>query len=143
MSWLSPAHTGTLSQIGVRFGKVPWSAIHKQEMYAWLYWSIFNQPYTTLEALPHAHQVALKDVIGLMEARAGCAIPDGSNPAVKPLLLTLDPVSVVWRPFAWYAFVAVINLFLRRRMMRTWDCKFGTYHGLEYVQFTFLMQVVV
>jgi len=115
------------------FGKVPWSSIRKHEMYTWLYWSIFNQSYSTFEALPHAHQVALNDVIRSIEARSGSTIPDGSNPAAKPNLLTLDPVSVVWRPFLWYAFVAAVNFYLRRRMSRIWDCKFGTYHGLDYI----------
>jgi len=113
------------------FGKVPWSSIHKHEMYTWLYWSIYNASYTSFEALPQSHQVALKEVCQLIESRSGSTIPEGSNPSVKPLLLTLDPVSVAWRPFFWYAAVAAGNFFLRRKLVREWNVKFGTYHGLE------------
>lgn len=114
-----------------RFGKVPWSAVHKHEMYTWLYWSIYNASYTSFEALPPVHQKALQEVCQLIERRSGTTIPEGSNPTVKPLLLTLDPVSVVWRPLVWYLAVEISNFFVRRRLVREWNVKFGTYHGLE------------
>ncbi|OSX60266.1 hypothetical protein POSPLADRAFT_1182745 [Postia placenta MAD-698-R-SB12] len=115
------------------FGKVPWSAVHKHEMYTWLYWSIYNASYTSFEALPPVHQKALQEVCQLIERRSGTTIPEGSNPTVKPLLLTLDPVSVVWRPLVWYLAVEISNFFVRRRLVRDWNVKFGTYHGLDYV----------
>ncbi|KZT12486.1 uncharacterized protein LAESUDRAFT_668166 [Laetiporus sulphureus 93-53] len=115
------------------FNKAPFSAIHKHEMYTWLYWSIFNAAYTSFDDLPPAHQVALKEVCQLLEARAGCKIPEGSNASVRPLLLTLDPVNVVWRPFFWYVGIAISNFILRRRLAGKWGVKYGTYHGLEYM----------
>lgn len=114
-----------------RFHKVPWSSIHKKEMHAWLYWSIFNAPFTSLEALPQSHQKVLHEVTQLIERRSGSTIPEGSNPAVKPLLLTLDPVNVIWRPFFWYAGVALSNYLLRRHFQNVWGARVGTYHGLE------------
>ncbi|KAI0938058.1 hypothetical protein AcV7_003357 [Taiwanofungus camphoratus] len=115
------------------FGKVPWSSIHKQEMCAWLYWSIYSAPFTSFEALPPSHQKVLKEVLQMVERRSGSTIPDGSNPAVKVLLLTLDPVSVVWRPLVWYVGVAVSNFIVRRRLVRDWGVTVGTYNGLDYI----------
>ncbi|KIP10713.1 hypothetical protein PHLGIDRAFT_65260 [Phlebiopsis gigantea 11061_1 CR5-6] len=97
------------------FGKVPWSSVRRQEMFAWLHWSIYNAPFTSLDALPPARQKVLLEVLSMLEKRAGTSIPDGTNPHARPLLLTLDPVSVTWRPFFWYAGVALSNYYQRRR----------------------------
>ena len=113
------------------FGKVQWSSIHRNEMYAWLCWAIFNEPFTTLEALPAARREVLREVLGMIEKRAGSAMPGGSNPDVKPLLLTLDPVWVSWRPFFWYAGVALSNAYVRYTFKRNWNATIATYNGLE------------
>ncbi|PCH41076.1 hypothetical protein WOLCODRAFT_137175 [Wolfiporia cocos MD-104 SS10] len=115
------------------FGKVPWSQIHKEDMYTWLYWAIFNAPYAPFDSLPKSHQTTLKEVCQLIEARSGSTFPEGSNPSVRALRLTLDPVSVVWRPLVWYLGVALSNYLLRRKMVRKWNVEFGTYHGLDYL----------
>lgn len=113
------------------FGKVPWSSIRRQEMLAWLHWSIFNASFTSLDALPSARQNMMLEVLGMLEKRAGASIPDGSNPDAKPFLLTLDPVSVTWRPFFWYAGVALSNHFQRRYYESKWNATVSTYNGLE------------
>ncbi|CCM03181.1 uncharacterized protein FIBRA_05303 [Fibroporia radiculosa] len=120
------------NQLRTWFGKVPWSSIHKHEMHTWLYWSIYNEPFTSLETLPPSRKIALEETCSLIECRSGSKIPEGSNSSVKPLLLTLDPVSVVWRPFIWYLGVAISNYILRRRLVRHQNARFGVYHGLEY-----------
>ena len=113
------------------FGKVPWSAIRKQEIYAWLCWAIFNAPFTTLDAQPPARRNVLSEVLGLIEKRAGAVIPDGSNPAIKPLLLTLDPVWISWRPFFWYVGVALSNAYMRHLLKTKWGASIRTYNGIE------------
>ncbi|KAI0081737.1 hypothetical protein K474DRAFT_1612892 [Panus rudis PR-1116 ss-1] len=115
------------------FGKVPWSSIRRHEVYAWLYWSIFNESFTSMEALSESRQKILTEVMSMLEMRAGTKIPEGSNPNAKPLLLTLDPVTVSWRPFIWYAGVALSNLILRRRFKTKWGAEIGNYNGMEYI----------
>lgn len=115
------------------FGKVPWSHIRRNEMFAWLHWSIFNAPFTSFDALPFSRQKVLLDVLQMIEKRAGAPIPEGSNPNAKPLLLTLDPISVSWRPFIWYAGVALSNFYQRRQYESKWNATVATYKGMEYI----------
>ena len=114
-----------------RFGKVPWSSIRRHEMFAWLYWSIFNAPFAGIEKVSQMERKVLHEVIELLEYRAGCKIPEGTNAAASPLLLTLDPVTVAWRPLVWYAAVTLSNTIIRRRMRTKWGAKIGTHKGLE------------
>ena len=100
-------------------------------MYSWLYWSIFNAPFAGIDNVPLHEQKALQEVTQLIELRAGVQIPEGSNPAATPLLLTLDPVNVSWRPFVWYAAVAISNAILRRRLRTRWNAKIAVYKDLE------------
>lgn len=100
-------------------------------MYAWLCWAVFNEPFTTLEALPAARREVLREVQEMIERRAGSAMPGGANPDVKPLLLTLDPVWISWRPFFWYAGVSLSNAYIRYTFKRKWNATIATYNGLE------------
>ncbi|KAJ8481767.1 hypothetical protein ONZ51_g5790 [Trametes cubensis] len=115
------------------FNKVPWSTIRRHEMYSWLYWSIFNAPFPGIDKVSETHRKVLHEVIQLLEDRAGAKIPEGSNPNAAPLLLTLDPVNVAWRPLIWYAGVALSNTILRRKLRTKWNVKIGVYKDLEYV----------
>lgn len=100
-------------------------------MFAWLYWSIFNAPFAGIEKVSQMERKVLHEVIELLEYRAGCKIPEGTNAAASPLLLTLDPVTVAWRPLVWYAAVTLSNTIIRRRMRTKWGAKIGTHKGLE------------
>ena len=115
----------------VRFGKVPWSSIRRNEMYSWLYWSIFNARFPGIDKVPEHERKALQEVTHLLELRAGVQIPEGSNPAAAPLLLTLDPVNIAWRPLMWYTGITVSNAILRRRLLSKWHAKVTTYKDLE------------
>nr|VWO95213.1 Cellulose-growth-specific protein [Ganoderma boninense] len=115
------------------FRRAPWSSIRRHEMFAWLYWSIFNAPFAGYEKVSETKQKVLDEVIDLLEQRAGVKIPEGSNPTATPLLLTVDPVNVSWRPLIWYAGVALSNAFLRRRFVNKWNAKVATYNDLEYI----------
>lgn len=93
-----------------------------------------------MESLPEPRRKVVLEVLDLLEKRAGIAIPEGSNPGSSPLLLTIDPVKVAWRPFVWYAGVALSNAILRRIFQTKLNAKIGTYNGLELVlTFNFLV----
>lgn len=114
-----------------RFRKAPWSSIRRHEMYAWLYWSVFNAPFAGIDKVSQAERKVLHEVIELLEYRAGIKIPEGTNPAASPLLLTLDPVRVSWRPLVWYVCVALGNAIIRRRLVSKFHAKVKSHKGLE------------
>ncbi|KAI0347262.1 hypothetical protein BDW22DRAFT_1480926 [Trametopsis cervina] len=117
------------------FSRSTWSSIRKHEMYQWIHWAIFNAPFESREQLSEARRVLLDEVMESIEKRAGSKIPEGSNPEARPLRLTLDPVTVVPRPFVWYLGVALSNSYHRRHFEARWGCKFGTHDGLESVSY--------
>ncbi|TFK55949.1 hypothetical protein OE88DRAFT_1622651 [Heliocybe sulcata] len=119
------------NSLRIWFGKVPWSQIHSQEVYAWLYWSIFNAVLPPLDLLSPAQRVALDDALNMIEMRSGSTIPRGSNPAIKPILLTLDPVNICFRPFIWYLFVATANLCIRKWCQYKRGAQFIRYKNME------------
>jgi len=79
------------------------------------------------------HKRALQDATELLERRAGCTIPEGSNPSVRPLLLTTDPVNVAWRPLAWYIFVKSSNFVLERWFDKQHGLNRQTFGDFEYL----------
>jgi pimeloyl-ACP methyl ester carboxylesterase len=115
------------------FGRVPWSAVRKKEIYAWLYWSIFNTELPPLDTLPPAHRTALEEALDLMQKRTGAVITEGSAPDIQPMRLTLDKVNITWRPFWWYATVGVVNRFMRHWFVQNWGAYHRSYDGLEYL----------
>lgn len=126
-----PIFTGTA--VSCRFRQIPWSHIRKDDMHSWLYWSIFNAHLPCPDALPDTHRKVLHEVLDMVEKRAGMTIPEGSNPNGRPLLLTLDPVNIRQRPFAWYVFVVISNVILKWYFIYRWDMRFGSKDGLEYL----------
>lgn len=85
------------------------------------------------DVLPE-RQAEVDHTFDLIQKRSGAIIPKGSNPAVKPLLLTLDKVNVtIWRPFGWYALVGFSTWVLKQYWIRNWNVKFGTYDGMSYL----------
>lgn len=109
---------------------MPWSSIRRQEMYTWIYWSVFNAPIP--ETIPPAHQSVLDEVLEMIHQRSGCQVLEGSS-GVPPMRLTVDPIIARSRPLAWYGFVALANLFVRRNLQSCWSAQFGTYDGLDYM----------
>lgn len=103
------------------------------EVRQWLYWSIFNKNLPELEKLPRAHRAVLDDTLELLQKRLGKPIPEGSNTKNRPILLNLDKPIVLWRPFTFYALIAVINLFLDRWYQVNHKFHHGNHDGLEYV----------
>lgn len=81
--------------------------------------------------MPQSHRDAVDEALENIEKRAGCKIPDGSNPAVTPVLLTLDPVNVSFRPFFWYIAVALVNIFVRVHLQSRYKVEFGKHKNLE------------
>lgn len=77
----------------------------------------------------------MDEAIELLEKRIGRTFPKGSNPNVKPLLLTIDPVNVLPRPLIWYLFVKGANLYLRSRYEAKYGLRYGKFGELELVVF--------
>ncbi|KAJ8519372.1 hypothetical protein ONZ45_g3679 [Pleurotus djamor] len=115
------------------FQHAPWSAIRLTEMKKWLYWSIFNAHMPESHLIPKTHRIVLDDALDLLQKRTGCTIPDGSSSEHQPLLLTLDAVRVLWRPFSFYAIVGVLNKILKAWFVHNYQLRFGAYDGLEYL----------
>ncbi|KAI0310804.1 hypothetical protein OF83DRAFT_1153676 [Amylostereum chailletii] len=115
------------------FGRVPWSHIHRDEMRAWLYWAIFNAHIPPPADIPHAHMKFLDESVDMVEKRSGTVLPKGSNPAAKPILLTLDPVNFAWRPLVWYIFVAVGNHALKHFLVTRQGLSVIHRDGIEYL----------
>lgn len=115
------------------FRKRPWSQIHTHEMRQWIYWSTFNAHLPSDSQLPSVHKAALDDALAMIEKRAGVPIKQGSNPACKPLLLTLDPVTVHPRPLTYYILVWAANFWIRRYFEREWGLTYGRSGDLEFV----------
>lgn len=82
-------------------------------------------------SIPHRH--AIEEVVGSIEKRSGSKIPEGSNPAVAPMLLTIDDVHTAFRPFLWYIFVSVSHTLVRRFLEQRWGVEVGVHGDLEYI----------
>ena len=65
------------------------------------------------DQLPESHKTLMDEAVELLQMRVGCKIPEGSDPSIKPLRLTIDPVGVRARPLLWYLFVWLINAYVR------------------------------
>ncbi|KAJ7498836.1 hypothetical protein FB451DRAFT_1117567 [Mycena latifolia] len=118
------------------FGRVPWSSIRRLEVEKWIYWSIFNKDLPELHLVSPAHQAVLDDTLELLEKRLGTRVTPGSNPRIMPMRMTLDPVVVAARPLFYYAFVFVINRYIRKWYADNWNLRHGNYDGLEYLVYT-------
>jgi len=115
------------------FRKVPWSSIKLHEVRQWVYWSIFNAALPSLDEISHSHRAILNEALDLLEKRSGCQFGEGSNPAVPPILLTIDKVNIISRPLTYYTLIWSINFFLRVWYESQWNARFGSHDGLEYL----------
>ena len=88
-------------------------------MCAWLYWSLFYEAIPDFDKIPPKHLKILIDCLDLIEKRTGTTIPEGSNPNAQPRLLTLDPVSVWWRPLIYYLLVAFSDFAMKKLLIST------------------------
>lgn len=102
-------------------------------MCAWLYWSLFYEHIPEFDAIPPKRLKVLLDCLDLIEKRTGTTIPEGSNPNAQPRLLTLDPVSVWWRPLIYYLLVALSDFILKQLLIHVGGMTLGTRHGIDYL----------
>ena len=114
------------------FGRVPWSQVRKHELRQWLHWALFNSDMPPLDELPPRHSAALERAVQMIEKRIGRTIPEGSNPNIRPLRLSLDKLNVYSRPFIMYAIIYAINFLSMLRLKRKYHLQFSTFNGLEY-----------
>ncbi|KZS98053.1 hypothetical protein SISNIDRAFT_436884 [Sistotremastrum niveocremeum HHB9708] len=115
------------------FGHVPFSHIHAHELKQWLHWSSFNSLMPTAGSLSLTNETAIQEAFTMLQMRCGVKIPEGSNPAVKPLLLTLDSVNVRGRPLVWYVLVKALNMGLRSWFDFRYGVSYFTHGDLEYI----------
>ncbi|KAF8591595.1 hypothetical protein K439DRAFT_1380658 [Ramaria rubella] len=115
------------------FHKKPWSHIHTHEMRQWLYWSTFNAHLPSESELSPLHKAALDEGLAMIQKRAGASVKRGSNSRCKPLLLTLDEVTVHPRPLAFYVLVWAANYCIRTYFQHIWGLKHGKCGDLEYL----------
>lgn len=83
--------------------------------------------------MPPAHGHAIDKAVGLIEKRSGSKIPEGSNPAATPMLLTVDDVHIASRPLLWYIFVAFCHHFAHKFLEHHWGVQFGNHGDVEYM----------
>jgi hypothetical protein len=115
------------------FHKAPWSSIRLHEMRQWVYWSIFNAALPPLQDISPSRRVILDEALDLLEKRSGCQLQKGSNPAISPVLLTIDKVTIMWRPLTYYFILCALNLILRVWYVIKWNARFRSHDGLEQV----------
>lgn len=115
------------------FGHAAWSQIRTRELRHWLHWQLFNAVHPGDESLltPHHHK-ALDDAIELLRDFSGCEFEEGSNPEIKPIMLTVDPLTISSRPLAWYALVAGGFHFAKSVLIARYGMQFASYDGLDY-----------
>ena len=86
-----------------------------------------------LESMPATHRHAIEEAVVLIEKRSGSKIPEGSNPAVTPMLLTLDDVHISFRPFLWYTFVAISHVLAHKFLEHHQGVEFDVHGNVEYM----------
>ena len=114
-----------------RFGKVPWSHIHTKDAEAWLHWCMFSTSLPPDREMSSVKRTLLSDAVKSLEMRSGKALAIGSNPAVKPLLLTLDPVNVCARPLLLYLVVKAATMCFRNWCTRQFGSRYRRFGELE------------
>jgi hypothetical protein len=115
------------------FHRKPWSQIHTHEMRQWIYWSTFNAHLPPDSKLSPVHRAALDEGIAMIQRRSGAHIKHGSNPQCRPLLLTLDPVTIHQRPLIFYTSVWLANQWIKGSFQRGWGLEYGKCGDLECV----------
>ena len=118
------------------FCNAPWSSIKLLELRRWLYWALFHANLPKPEEIPDSHKTALNKAITLLEKRLGCKIPQGSNPQVIPIRVSLDRMSVQLRPFSFYVIICTINMILRKLYRLWWGVQYRHFDGIECVFFS-------
>lgn len=91
-AWSPRSRIGEAS-LNTRFNHAPWSSLRRQNVLMWLSWSCFGLPLEDVCKDPD-HVKYLNKTIRFLEARTGMPIPEGYDPKVEVLRLTLDPVIV-------------------------------------------------
>ena len=102
-------------------------------MCAWLYWFLYIEHLPDFDKIPPTRLNVLLDSLELVEKRSGTTIPEGSNPDAQPRLLTLDPISIRWRPLIYYLLVALSDFIMKQVFTRVWGMTLGSRYGLDYL----------
>lgn len=97
------------------FFGAPASALRRENVRDWVLWALFGAD------APHRDEVLdraadeVEDYVRQLETIAGHEFAEGRNEAVRSMRVTLDPVTMLHRPFAWYTVRASQALARRAR----------------------------
>ena len=114
------------------FCKVPWSHVKRRNLERWLYWAMYNSELPEPDKIPAQYRKVMDSGLDLLQMRLGCQLEDGENPSLSAMTLTIDPVQIWSRPFAFYALVKSANWWLRGHYLREYNVRHGRHNGLEY-----------
>ena len=113
------------------FCKAPWSSIKLLEMRTWLYWAIYNSNLPTSAEIPEEQQIALDEILSLLQKRVGCKVEQGSDPAIPPMRVDMDRMGIQLRPLSFYVFISSLNCVLRHLYKSLWSAKYASFGGIE------------
>ncbi|KAF9510851.1 hypothetical protein BS47DRAFT_1406719 [Hydnum rufescens UP504] len=115
------------------FRNSPWSTLTRAHVSTWISWTIFN---ASVDTLSLEQKGVVSHAIDVIERRAGSKLPleanDPTSAHIRPLLLTLDPMSIHCRPAIMYATINFVSF-----VCQEWyQWRFGAHHeqygDLEY-----------
>ena len=89
------------------FPNAHFTDLHRGNVEQWLAWALFDSRWRDLT---RSEQAEVEGYLIAIERRLGHTFPDGFNPAIKSMRLTLDPVVVAHRPLIYYIVLMTINL---------------------------------
>ena len=91
--------------------------------------------YTSYDQLSAEHQNLVITALGMMERRSGVRLPDRpgkGDPSVKPLRLTLDPLSVQSRPLIAYLVINLAGVATKKWLVWARGARYETVGGITY-----------
>jgi hypothetical protein len=94
---------------------------------------MFNADMPSCEQIPPLHKEALDDALTLLQKRTGTRFPEGSNPHITSLRLTIDPTFICWRPITFYVIIGLINRWLRHTYVNQFGATLERHENLEYL----------
>ncbi|RIA98659.1 Alpha/Beta hydrolase protein [Glomus cerebriforme] len=88
--------------------KTRFDQIYRGNIEEWLGWSFFSSPIEIVRQNTE-YINELYDIINVIENEKRVKFPEGYNPDVKCIRLTLDPVKAIPRPFIFYVMIFIFN----------------------------------
>ncbi|KAM6495816.1 hypothetical protein JOM56_008522 [Amanita muscaria] len=133
LEWNDPRAKDFRNRLQTWFRKAAWSSIRLEGVKQWVFWSIYNSHMPPFNQLSPAQQAIIKESLEHIQMLTGCDIPEGLDPQNQPMRLTVDPVTIHWRPLFFYILVGMINRYCRWWFASRYNMKHDSRQGLEYL----------